>query len=203
MARILEFRSDVHIYELDGEIVPSVSEICRFIDREIYGDVNQYVLDNAAHRGTKVHKATEALDKFGEIECDEDIILYVQAYVKFRREHKCEWHRIEWSTYNTEQRYAMTADRVGIMDGKSVLLDIKTTSSIQTAKVTAQLTLYKMALETQGVLIDECYALRLDKSGKYQLKKIEPDIELATSLLYLHRILQKKPKRKKVIDDVG
>ena len=197
MARILTFREEDHIYELDGEILPSVSEICRIIDREVYGEENQVILDNAAQRGTKVHKATEALDKYGEIECDEDILPYVQAYVKFRREHKCEWEKIEWSTYNTGLKYACTVDRSGTMDGKKILMDIKTTSSLQTVRVTAQLTLYKMALETQGFKIDECYALRLDKEGKYYLKKIEPDQELSNSLLYLHNALKKKPRKKK------
>ena len=197
MGRILTFREDDHIYELDGEVLPSVSEICRFIDREIYGEVNQYVLDNAAQRGTNVHKATEALDKYGEVECDDEIIPYVQAYVQFRKDHKCEWDKIEFSTYNAGLRYACTIDRAGTMDGKTVLLDIKTTSSLQTVRVTAQLTLYKMALETQGFRIDECYALRLDKEGKYHLKKIEPDYDLANSVLYLHNALKKKPRKKK------
>lgn len=197
MARILNLNIENHEYTLDGEVLPSVSEICRFIDREVYGEVNQVILDNAAQRGTKVHKATEALDKYGEIECDEDILPYVQAYVKFRREHKCEWEKIEWSTYNTGLKYACTVDRSGTMDGKKILMDIKTTSTLQTVRVTAQLTLYQMALATQGVHIDECYALRLDKEGKYHLKKIEPDRSLADSLLYLHNALKKKPRKRK------
>ena len=40
-----------HIYEMDGEQLPSVSELTRFISREVYGDVAQFRLDNAAERG--------------------------------------------------------------------------------------------------------------------------------------------------------
>ena len=62
----LIFYDKEHEYELNGEIVPSVSELSRFASREIYGDVNQYILDNAADRGTKVHKQCELLDKYRE-----------------------------------------------------------------------------------------------------------------------------------------
>ena len=158
------------------------------------------VLERAAQRGTKVHKATESLDRYGDVEIEDEYAPYIEAYIKFRRDHKCEWEKIEYSTYHTDLRYAMTADRVGVMDGKKVLLDIKTTSALQTIKVTAQLTLYKMALESQGFQIEECYALRLDKDGKYHLKKIEPDYKLADSCLYLHNILKKKKRGKKYVE---
>ena len=64
IAQLIFFEKD-HIYELNGEQLPSVSELTRFISREVYGDVAQFRLDNAAERGTKVHKLTEALDKYG------------------------------------------------------------------------------------------------------------------------------------------
>ena len=72
MSRLI-FYDEGHEYQVDGERVPSVSEVLRFISREVYGDVNQYTLDNAADRGTRIHKACELLDKYGKVECDEDI----------------------------------------------------------------------------------------------------------------------------------
>ena len=69
----LIFYDDKHIYEVDGKPLPSVSEVIRFLSREEYQDVSQYVLDNAADRGTKVHKACEQLIRFGECEIDSDI----------------------------------------------------------------------------------------------------------------------------------
>ena len=75
MATLLFFDQG-HKYTLDGEELPSVSELCRFLSREIYGDVAQWRLDNAADRGTAVHKACESLDKFGSVDVQDAILPY-------------------------------------------------------------------------------------------------------------------------------
>ena len=116
MARLIFF-DDTHTYTVDGEEFPSVSEISRFASREIYGEVNQYNLDNAASRGSAVHKATEILDKYGKVECDEDIVPYVQAYVKFRKDFGIgEYAHIEKALANEELKYAGTLDRIYTID---------------------------------------------------------------------------------------
>ena len=97
MATLLFFDQG-HKYTLDGEELPSVSELCRFLSREIYGDVAQWRLDNAADRGTAVHKACESLDKFGSVDVQDAILPYLQAYLKFRREHAVEWRKIEYAS---------------------------------------------------------------------------------------------------------
>ena len=40
MARILTLDNESHVYDLDGEELPSVSEITRFISRELYEEIN-------------------------------------------------------------------------------------------------------------------------------------------------------------------
>jgi hypothetical protein len=196
MANLI-FLEEPHVYELDGEELPSVSEITRFISRENYSEVPQYVLDNAADRGTRVHKLTEALDKYGEAEADEIELPYLQAYLEFRKKHKVQWEKIEWSTYNKERLYGATIDRYGIVDGEKAIVDLKTTSTLHTVSVTAQLTLYKMACESQGMGVEKLYVLQLKKDGKATFKEIAPDPKLAESCLYLHELLKKK-KRKRV-----
>ena len=95
MATLL-FYDDTHKYTVDGEEVPSVSELTRFLSREVYADAPQYFVEGAAQRGTAVHKATEALDKYGKIECESDIVPFVKAYVAFRKDINPEWEKIEW-----------------------------------------------------------------------------------------------------------
>lgn len=196
MANLI-FLEEPHKYELDGEELPSVSEITRFISREMYTEVNQSVLDRAADRGTSIHRATESLDRYGNCEIDDDLVPYLQAYVEFRKAHDVKWDKIEWSTYNAERKFAGTIDRIGIVDGKNCIVDIKSTYTIHTVAVTAQLTLYKMMAESQGLKVDELFVLHLKKDGKHQFKKIEPDEQLAESCLYLHEKLKKKKRRKK------
>lgn len=116
MAKLIFF-DDTHTYTVDGEEYPSVSEISRFASREIYGDVMQYNLDNACARGSAVHKATEILDKYGKVECEEDIVPYVQAYVKFRKDFGIgDYVAIEKALANEELKYAGTIDRIYRID---------------------------------------------------------------------------------------
>lgn len=118
MARLIFYETD-HIYTVDGEEFPSVSEISRFASREIYGDVNQYNLDNAAARGSAVHKATEILDKYGKVECDEDIVPYLQAYVQFRKDFGIgDYAHIEKALADEVLKFAGTIDRIYTIDEK-------------------------------------------------------------------------------------
>ena len=101
----LVFFDQSHTYEVDGEPVPSVSEVTRFLSREIYGDITQFQLDNAAERGTAVHKALEVLDKYSEVEAAEDI---VQTLMSRLLEYK-EPEKLLRMTPQELQSYAMRA----------------------------------------------------------------------------------------------
>lgn len=193
MAQLLFF-DEGHKYTLDGEELPSVSQLTRFISREIYGDVGQFNLDRAADRGTAVHKATELLDKYGTAEIDEDISPYLKAYIAFRKEHKCEWQKIEYATHHPENLYAGTLDRVGAVDGKLVVLDIKTSSTIQKPLYTAQLNLYRKTLPDP---IEQLVILHLKKDGTYKLIDIPIDDTLADACITMHEALKKKKRSKK------
>lgn len=61
MAKLVFYDVD-HRYTVDGQEVPSVSELTRFITREVYEDTPKLAMNNAADRGTRIHRATEALD---------------------------------------------------------------------------------------------------------------------------------------------
>lgn len=116
MARLIFF-DDTHTYTVDGEEFPSVSEISRFASREVYGDINQFALDNACNRGSAVHKSTEVLDKYFKCECDEDIEPYVRAYIQFRKDFAIkDYAYIEKPLANEELKYAGTIDRIYKID---------------------------------------------------------------------------------------
>jgi hypothetical protein len=118
IARLI-FYDDEHIYTVDGEEFPSVSEISRFASREVYGEVSQFNLDNACSRGSAVHKATEILDKYGKCECDEDIEPYIRAYVQFRKDFGIkDYAHIEKALAHEELKYAGTIDRIYTIDEK-------------------------------------------------------------------------------------
>lgn len=197
MARVLTFREDNHEYEVDGEIIPSVSEIIRFISREVYGEVTQYILDNAADRGTRVHKATQMLDVVGDVECDEDIVPYVTGYVQFLKDHKPQWLFIEKSMYNPEKKYAGTVDRYGMLDCKHTIVDIKTSSSIQKTLYGAQLNLYRQMMLANFHEVDNLVIVHLTKDRGYKLIEVPVNDDVANACLTLHEALKKKPRKRK------
>ena len=197
MAKLI-FYDDTHRYTVDGEEVPSVSEITRFLSRELYGEVMQYILDNAAERGTKIHKATEALDKFGTVEIEDDIGPYLQAYVSFLKDHKPEWEKIEWSVCN-DLLYAGTVDRYGTMDGKKVIVDIKSTGTITRGHrvlYTAAQNLYRCAVEKEKP-VEALYILQLKKDGTYRLYELPIDDALPTACLVMHNAFKRQKKKTK------
>lgn len=200
MANLI-FIDEGHKYQFNGEDVPSVSEITRFVSREVYGIVQQDILDRAAARGTAIHKATELLDKYNKAEVDSTITEYVKAYVAFRKEHEVEYEKIEESIYNEQLGYAGTIDRYGTIDGKKVLLDIKSSSRLQKVLYGAGQNLYRMALESKGIVVDEIWILHLQKDGTYKIVELEKDDEIANACLTLHKALAPKRRTKKNKED--
>lgn len=166
--------------------------------REIYGTVQQYTLDRAADRGTRVHKACEVLDLYGKADISDDILPYVQAYLQFRRDHAVTWDKIEHAAHHEKDRYAGTLDRRGIVDGNRAIVDFKTTYEIHKPLCLASLNLYRRMEEQDGIWkADALYILQLRKDGSYRLVQFDLDDTMPDALLILHRSLQKKPRAKK------
>lgn len=197
MAQLLFFDKS-HTYVVDGETVPSVSEILRFMSREIYGNVNQSMLDNASSRGTRVHSATEAIDKYGSVECDDEIIPYVKAYVAFLKQYKPDWLVIEKAMHSKTHGYAGTIDRIGMLDGKRWLIDIKAQEQIKKHYVTAQASGYAAMAEENGTKCERLGCLQLKKDGTYKLHELDSSPELFFSCLTIHKALAPRRRRKAV-----
>ena len=197
MANLI-FYDEAHRYTVDGEEVPSVSELTRFIARELYGEINQSILDAAASRGTTVHKAAEALDKYGRVEVDDEHLAYVKAYLSFLKEKKPEWEKIEWAVHNGTL-YAGTIDRYGCLDGKKAIVDLKTTANIDKGHrvlYTAAQNLYRMAIEADHP-VEAIYILQLKKDGTWRLYEVEIQNELAEACITLSLALKKRRRKKK------
>lgn len=194
----LQFFNDGHRYLVDGIEVPSVTMVTRFLKKEVYDRTPLMAMDDAADRGTRVHKATEDLDKTKKVEVDGDISPYVEAYAKFLKEHEVCWYTIEWPVHRGYD-YAGTIDRYGELDGNFVILDIKTTATIggkNKLLYTAAQNLYRKAIEGTW-RVDKILLLQLKKDGTYKLIELEKEDSLADACLLLHNKFEKTKRRKK------
>lgn len=190
MGKLIFFESN-HTYEVDGLKLPSVSEIIRFLSREIYTNATQYQLDHAAYRGTRVHSACENIDRFGSCQADAEIEPYVMAYIQFLKDKKPDWKLIETSMCDIERGYAGTLDRYGVIDGKHVIVDIKSNSAIKPVLVTAQLNGYAALAKANGHQVDAIASLHVKKDGTYSYKT-RPFNDTFDACLTLHKALKTK-----------
>ena len=194
---ILQFFDEGHIYKLGEEVLPCVSDLCRFLHREIYKEAPIWQLEAAADRGTKVHEATELLDKAGRAEIEGEYLPYLEAYARFRREHEVSWELIEHPDYHPEHRYAGTIDRYGMVDGISTLVDLKTTHQVYKPLCGASLNLYRMILEARGKQVERLMIIHLRKDGTYKLVQIDFDDSVPMALITLHTALKRRRRGNK------
>lgn len=174
-----------------------MSEILRFISREIYDDVNQYTLDNAAERGTAVHKACEQIIKTGECEISAEFAGYVNGFIKFCEDYKCKFIHSELALACPD--YAGTIDLAGIVDGKPALVDIKTVSAVKKMLVKAQLNGYKRLYEHNKYgTMESLYCLQLMADGKYRRYPVAIDSTEFDICLALHKATKRKHGRGRI-----
>ena len=200
MAQILRFYDEQHTYTLDGETIPSVSELTRFLSREIYGDISQYRLDHAAERGSIIHKACENLDRFGDCEISEEYAPYIRAYMQFRTDYTPQYIAIEKPFASPSLRFAGTPDRIARMsDGRKAIIDLKSSSVVQKVLASAQLNGYRILCDenTPDLPITHLYILHLRPDASYKLISFPLDPSVFMACHTLHTALQKKPRLSK------
>jgi hypothetical protein len=124
-------------------------------------------LQSANNRGTEIHTVAENLHLGTVVEYDEFLEPWIVQYRRFLEEFEPQFLMAEAPVYNLTWRYAGTLDGIAVIDGKTVVVDIKTTAHGPNAKdkrgkpkarppfseVPLQLTLYRRA-ELVGLLAD-------------------------------------------------
>ena len=178
MAEFL-FDEATHTYTLDGVVIPSVTEICAPITCGKYPPVG--VVQQAAARGTRVHElcALYDMDALPD-EIEAELVGYVKAWAAFCRDYKPVWTHIELPLYgvlNTGLPFAGTLDRIGEIDGRTRVVDIKTAASLdRPAKVALceQITGYEWLADLNK--IDVSYGagmgVQLFANGNYRVHLI-------------------------------
>lgn len=201
----IEFDGKTHTYQVDGKLMPSVTEILDLLSYKEMGNIDKATLDYASRRGTAIHEATVDIDLDGIAEVDGETEPYVTAYMDFIRDYKPNYYGIEEKIANVPQGYAGTVDRYGLLGDRWFVLDIKTVASpnrLTYVKVALQTYLYSLALGIDNPML---LALFLRKDGTYRVVNCtewwsknmrDPLMNTAISVLSAYKAIQRIKERK-------
>lgn len=191
---MLDFDPVSHSFTLDGLPVPSVTRVLAPL-QEI--NIGYAFLEQARRRGSAVHAATEQHDRQQIWRPNDDdptvetVAPYLDAWQKFLGDTGFEVHAIEEQVVSRRHRYAGILDRLGVLNGKRVVIDIKATAAISPV-MGLQLAAYQAAAN-EGRSTAEKYPKRfvcqLEKSGTYRLQEFRDraDMTVFLALLTVHQ----------------
>jgi hypothetical protein len=161
-------RGEDHIYRCKGVFVPSVTQILDFFTEQ---KGKAFFKKEHAVRGRMVHLFTQLVDSNDFIRTDlsDETEGYLDAYEKFKKDTDPEWFYSEEIVFSPELWYAGTLDRLGIVSGKTAIVDFKTgpMSPIHSLQLAA----YALAVNMSDS-IEEGLIVELKKTGKYRINLI-------------------------------
>lgn len=147
----LEYFDDTHTYLYDGLMLPSVTQILGVKYRNDYASVPPAVLNNAAQRGTAVHKAIENYNNSGYDDGSEA----VRNFKFLQKQYGFEVLDSELPLVLFKDDMPIACGRLDmtmLIDGQTGIADIKTVSTLNKEKIAYQLNLYRIGLmQSYGV----------------------------------------------------
>lgn len=185
----LAFDADQHAYKLDGQEVPSVTQIIGALSRGKYEPTP--ILEQARIRGIRVHELCELSDIGAELDIDPECLPFVLAYDRFKRDYSPEWDYIE-KKLGSKNGFAGTVDRVGRIDGYLCVVDLKTTQNmdrISKIAMSVQLAGYSLLCAENGLgYADKLLGVQLRNDGTYtvhNVTKLEKQYDFSASILFM------------------
>lgn len=167
--RTLEYDPASHIYLVDGIIVSSVTQLLNKKFGHKYDEVSDFVLQQAADRGTMIHKAVEDYCNglISEVPEVRDFV-FLKNYYNFEIMES----EIPVIIDLAGQTYAGRLDLIINIDGDLAVADIKTTAALDREYLGHQLNLYRLgAIQSYGFDIQKLYGIHL-KNGKRKMVPI-------------------------------
>lgn len=190
----LRFVEETHQY-FDGDVeLPSVTEIIRFCNFDTVNKARQGNNPFYRERGSKVHELCQLIDYDGieNVPVGTGYDGYIRAYINFLRDYNIKsWLAVEKPLGSANIGFAGTVDRIGYIDDKLTILDIKTSSNVNVISLTAQLTAYSLL---NSSISAQLMGLQLKKDGKYKVILVDRDYELFKSCQTLHERFKKRGK---------
>lgn len=156
----VQFDAATHTYHLDGVVLQGITgTLIKRAFPDKYKDVDPEVLAEAARKGHELHEAIQNFDRFGIVSDDERVKNYADL-------KQCSGLVTVENEYlvSDNEHYASSIDVVmENVTGDVVLVDVKTTYTLDRASTALQLSIYKRWFEQQneGVKVSSICALWL------------------------------------------
>ena len=176
------FDEEKHAYTVDGTRAISVTQAVRKFTPNKYSAVSEKTLREASIRGTRLHNAIEVYEQDG-LESEE-----LQEF----RDYRFLKSRYKWEVLESEKMVLYCQDDLVIcgrfdqlqkVGDKTVLADIKNTSTLDKEYLGLQLNLYRMALkQSYGIETDELRGIWLYK-GKRKYVPIPINEEIVNEMI--------------------
>ena len=163
----LTFEEGGHIYRLNGDVIPSVSELMVPLKERCYGGISKRTLENAAKKGTSVHNSIENWIKFGIDDVPSEHRGYFDGFREWWEMYKPSVIASEVHIYHKKMFYGGTIDLLCEIEGLLDLVDFKTTYAPLEMTCGVQLEAYAQALKSHGIEVERKHILHLHKDGKW------------------------------------
>lgn len=162
--------------------------------------------DAAAKRGTEVHALGESLVHGLEVDVPDELAGHVESYVRFLDEWEPEVVLSEFSVVHYDIGYAGTGDLVADIDGRRLLIDLKTTRSGIYGETALQLAAYRYAqyyldkagVEQPMIPVDGCAAVWVRADG-YSLIPVVADESVFLDFRYCAKVARWQTQTSKTV----
>ena len=172
----LEYIDDIHTYLVNGQIVPSITQIMKVRFADKYTGIARETLEKAADYGTGVHRAIEMYVREGWTACE------TMGFVNEVRNFEWLKKTFQFETVDTEVPVILydygTPIAAGRLDlvlktqGVKSIADIKTTATLDKEYLAIQLNLYRRAYQqSYGETIGALDAIHLRRK---EVRKFVP-----------------------------
>lgn len=175
---MIKFDKENHIYTLNGNKVPSVTQILSEVFPNKYSGIPLEILNKKAQYGTELHKYIEIIEKRKPKKPLSYIKKYykpniyqeesIKQYLKIKEKNNIEVLENEKMVFY-KLYYCGTLDMLANVNGKLSIIDIKTTAELDELYVSYQNSLYEMA----NGKVEELYCLWLPKGHLGKLVKVK------------------------------
>lgn len=170
----IQFDKETHTYTLDGLKIPSVTQIISSVGMANYSAIPNSVLENAAKRGSGVHRALELLAISPWYVPPDWVAGYVSAWNNFKMVFNVRVLETERLVFHKNYMYCGRPDRICTVAGEKYIVDIKTTAKpmpshdIQTAA-------YALAHKAETRQKLKRASVYLHDNGKFEFKEYKEE----------------------------